>query len=229
MKTRFGIVFCIVFYGCTFTYENNVHNDASLEQLKQENDSLKDAINALKKQTTNADTLTNKTLITTAEITASVKDTIGIKHPLPKVTPKSKEQTKKSDTTYYFYTHTKKVSVKMDPGTSYGKRKIRFYNPKGEVMFEQDDVHMSYSISTEIKEFHPNGAVKRIVIHMNPGASMHWYETIISFDTDNTPLWKEEITYPITLDNMMDNKSYWDAAKKQWIKQEAVIEQPYVK
>lgn len=230
MKAYILITFFGIFCGCNFTYENNTNHDAALEQLRRETDSLKNEINALKKQAANKNTLGRTSAITS-------KDSVSIKHVLPKTHPSEKKvvqkQTpirKKPDTTFYFYTNTKKVSAKIDPKNVHGKKiKIRFYDLKGNMTFEQEDIVASYSISTEIKEFHSNGAVKHIVIHFNPGASMHWYETIITFDTENTPLWKEEITYPMTLDNRMNNKSYWDTTKKQWIKQEVVLEQPFVK
>lgn len=236
MKTFLIAVCSIVCFGCNFTYENNTNNDAALEQLRKETDSLKNEINALKKQSIKKDTLNASVVADTNQIrilSDSASNTATTKRVTPskkKVAPPQKTVPKKSDTTFYYYTNSKKVSVKIAPRNVYGeKNKIQFYDRKGKVTFEQEDIHTSYSISTDIKEFHPNGAVARIVIHLNPGASMHWYETIITFDTDNTPLWKEEITYPMTLDNTMNNKSYWDVAIKQWVKQEVVIEQPFVK
>lgn len=232
----FLLIFSIVFYGCNFTYENNTNHDATLEQLRRETDSLKNEITMLKEQT-NKDTLDDKSAIVLTDTSTGSKDTVSIKRETPKIKPvekkilrKQTQRVKKTDTTFYFYTNTKKLSVKIDPRNLHGEKiKIRFYDLKGNITFEQEDIFASYSISTDIKEFHSNGAVKRIVIHINPGASMYWYETIITFDEGNTPLWKEEITYPMTMDNMMNNKSYWDAAKKKWIKQEAVLEQPVVK
>lgn len=230
MKTFLIVICCIIFCGCHFTYENNTNNDAALAQLRKETDSLKNEINTLKKKSIYNDTLSSKFVIV-AKDSASMKPALTKNKPsVKKVILKQTQETKKTDTTYYFYTNTKKISAKIDPRNEFGKKtKIRFYDLKGNVTFEQEDIHSSYSISTEIKEFHSNGAVKRIVIHLNPGASMHWYETIITFDIDNTPLWKEEITYPLRLEDMMDNKSYWDITKKQWIKQEVSMEQPYVK
>ncbi|WP_018344775.1 hypothetical protein [Cytophaga aurantiaca] len=229
-------IFCIIFCGCNFIYENNTNHDAALEELKRETDSLKKEINVLKKQANNKDTLYNISNPVSAYRSDSVKDTTSIKRTLPKVpsdkktVQKKTKVSKKSDTMFYYYTNTKKISAKIPARNVQGEKiRIRFYDLKGNITFEQEDVFASYSISTEIKEFHSNGAVKRIVIHFNPGASIHWYETIITFDTDNIPLWKEDVTYPMTIDNMMNNKSYWDITKKQWVKQEVVIEQPYVK
>jgi hypothetical protein len=237
MKTYKLFVLYFVFCGCNFTYENNTNNDAALAQLRRETDSLKNEINALKKQSISKDTLVGDNVGIVLEKITPVNDSVLIKHTPPtvkpvekKVIPKQTQTSNKSDTISYFYTNTKKISAKIPPRNVRGdKMKIRFYDLKGNVTFEQEDIYSSYSISTEIKEFHPNGAVKRIVIHFNPGASLHWYETIITFDTDNTPSWKEDITYPMTMDNMTNNKSYWDKDKKQWVKQEVVLEQPYVK
>lgn len=221
------VIFSFVFAGCNFTYENNTNHTAALEELRKETDSLKMELSKLKKEQNKKDSLEN----TSFQKMPDVKDSISEKKIIPKKktqerenAPKQTVHAKKADTIYYFYTNTKKISVKIDPDPRYGKKKIRFYNPKGEVTFEQEDVRKSYSVSTDIKEFHPNGAVKRIVIHFNPDGSMHWYETNMTFDTDNTPLWKEEITYPLTLDNMMNNKWYWDKKQSQWIRQEASVE-----
>lgn len=184
-----AFIFCSIFCAYNFTYENNTNHDAALEQLRIETDSLKNEINALKKQAIKKDTLDRTSTIDS-------KDSTSRKAILPEIPPSEKkvvlkqtQKAKKPDTTFYFYTNTKKVSAKISPkNIQGGKIKIRFYDLKGNITFEQEDIFSSYSISTEIKEFHPNGAVQRIIIHLNPGASMHWYETIITFDTDNKPV-----------------------------------------
>jgi len=56
---------------------------------------------------------------------------------------------------------------------------------------------------------------------------MYWYETKITFDENNNPLWKEEIEKPeMSIEQNLNNKSWWNAKTKSWIKQEINKEQP---
>lgn len=79
-------------------------------------------------------------------------------------------QPRKPSQEIYYYTNSKKPSLIIEPWSN-GKRKLIFYNHNGEITYTQEDVHMSYSISTSVKGFYSNGAVKAIEIHMNLGAS----------------------------------------------------------
>ncbi len=231
MKAYVIFIFIPFFFSCSLTNENNANDKALLNELRKETDSLKNEISRLKKEDkvkeATSDTLLSLRRAKATDTLIITKKSVIVKKKVHSVPDIKKNRT---DTIYHFYTNSKNVSVKTDPLNDHrGKRKIRFYDPQGKITFEQEDVFSTYSVSTEIREFHANGAVKSIMIHFNPDASMHWYETIITFDTDNTPLWKEEITYPLTLESMMDNKFYWDKNKKQWIKQELVKEQPVQK
>lgn len=122
-------------------------------------------------------------------------------------------------------TGVKKVSVKISPWKE-GRRKMILYDPAGNVTFEREDVRMSYSDTATIERFHDNGAVAVLNIHLNPGASMYWYDTSITFSAANEPEWKTATKHPSTLEELMDNKYYWDKKEKVWKKQEIIKEQP---
>ena len=121
-----------------------------------------------------------------------------------------------------------KVSVRITPWEN-GRRKMYLYDPFGNVSFEREDVRLSYSDTATIKRFHDNGAVAVLHTHMNPGASMYWYEATITFSINNEPEWKTKMKRPSTLEEMMNNKYYWDKTSKTWKKQEIIREQPVPK
>jgi hypothetical protein len=118
-----------------------------------------------------------------------------------------------------------KVSARITPWKD-GRRKMYLYDPYGNITFEREDVRLSYSDTATIKKFHENGAVAVLHTHMNPGASMYWYEATITFSINNEPEWKTKMKHPSTLEEMMNNKYYWDKKTKTWKKQEIIREQP---
>ena len=127
---------------------------------------------------------------------------------------------------FYYKGLPQRISVEISAWDS-GRRTIRFYNPFGEITYKIEDVKMSYSSITELKRMHDNGACALIETGMNPGASMYWYETKITFDENNNPLWKEEIEKPeMSIEQNLNNKSWWNTKTKSWIKQEIIQEQP---
>lgn len=231
MKDHIIIILSLFLFSCCSTNENNTNDNVELGLLRKERDSLKTEIEKMNQRVADKDsvsaikdTFSSQPKVKALDTLTATEKTVVVKR---KVNPVPDRMKRSPDTICYFYTASKKISVKIVPPKTYGeKKKIRFYDPQGRVTFEQEDILTSYSISTEIKEFHANGAVKRIIIHLNPGASMHWYETVITFDTDNIPLWKEEFTYPLTLEGMMNNKFYWDKSKNQWASGESVMDQP---
>lgn len=129
------------------------------------------------------------------------------------------------DTIYHYYTNSKKVSVKITPWHE-EKRNIILYDPWGKETYSIEDVRHSYSSVSEIKSFHPNGAVDRIETHLNPGASMYWYESSTTFGINNEPLWQTSQRFPARLEDYNNNASYWDKKCSCWKKQEAFPDQP---
>ncbi|MGN6645052.1 MAG: hypothetical protein ACTHJT_00870 [Cytophaga sp.] len=234
MKEYVIVFLCLFLFSSCFSNENNVNDSIELSALRKERDSLKNEIKKMNQGAADQDSAAAIKGTSSSQPEFKVLDTLtATQKPVivkRKIIPVSDRMKRNSDTICYFYTDSKKVAVKIVPPKAYGeKKKIRFYDPQGRVTFEQEDILTSYSISTEFSEFHENGAAKRIVIHLNPGGSMHWYETVITFDADNNPLWKEEITYPLTLEGIMNNKSYWDKSNNQWVREERNREQPVQK
>mgnify|MGYP001062778047 FL=1 len=55
---------------------------------------------------------------------------------------------------------------------------------------------------------------------------MYWYETEITFDENNNPLWKREMQFPQeSTAQSLNNKWWWNAKNKTWVKQEIIKEQ----
>lgn len=124
-----------------------------------------------------------------------------------------------NDTVKYYYKNAKKLSVVITPWAE-GRRKVIFYNPAGYITYTEEDVRLSYHSTTTLHSFHDNGAVSKINIHFNPGASLYMYDTDITFDIDNEPLWRSQRQWP--QEKLEINlPDYWDKNKKVWVKQES--------
>jgi len=129
-------------------------------------------------------------------------------------------KTPANDTIYYYYTN-KKISAKVTPWEN-SKRWTLLYNLLGEETYRQEDVRMSYTVSTSLS-FHPNGAVSKMEIHSNPGASRYWGEITITFNTVNEPIQRQSVRMPIdNLSETLKPWEYWDPKTKQWRKQEVM-------
>lgn len=208
------IAFCLLF-SCEDEKKGNANtvNDKLLQKI----DSLSMKLDSISKALVKKD---------------SVPDSMHTNPPVPnKTIPEEKKQTevkqktepvvktvKESDSTYYYYTGTKKKSVVITPWVN-GRRKVLFYSPAGKLTYQNEDVRMSWSNITELNSFHPNGAASSVIIHNNPGASMYMYETTISFGTDNEPQYKT--SHQIPEEHLeMPVGFYWDKASQTWKKQE---------
>lgn len=117
----------------------------------------------------------------------------------------------------FYYKNSKRISVIITPWLD-GKRTVTLFDTLGNETYRFNDAHLSYSNTTEIKEFHENGAVSKIKNHLNPGASMYWYDTDIYFDINNEPISKMELRQPASLDDYMNGKSLWNRKTKSWEK-----------
>lgn len=126
---------------------------------------------------------------------------------------------------YYQPPESGKVSVRITPWAE-GHRYILLYDIQGKLTYVQKDSRKSYSEVSRLSGFHDNGALSRLDIHLNPGGSMYWYETSLSFGTDNNPQWKVQLRHPPQLEDRLNNKSYWDIKSRSWKKQEIIREQP---
>ncbi len=105
-------------------------------------------------------------------------------------------------------------------------RVYQLYDRDGNLTFTLEEVRSSYSVSNRFR-YHPNGAVKEVMQTTNPGASRYWYETKITFDNNNTPLWKSSKRMPEDFSSVSQGSTsfYWNKDTKKWIKQETVKEQ----
>lgn len=208
-------------FSCTQAPENQT-NELLLQKLDSLNrklDSLQVKLQPVKD--TSARVIVKKKVVDTLVPKKKSTPTIKKRDTVKVVTP-----TKPTREVHYF-TNSKKPSLIIEPWVE-GRRQLLFYNHNGDITYTQEDVHMSYSTTTIVKGFHSNGAVKAIEVHFNPGASLYMYQSDITFDEDNYPLWKKDSQWPSRLEDHMKPPSYWDRKEKTWKQQETVIEQPYI-
>jgi hypothetical protein len=127
-----------------------------------------------------------------------------------------------NDTIKHFYSN-KKIAVIITPFKD-GRRNYLLYDQNGNLAFEMEAIRLSFSQSIDLK-FHENGAVRLAKINFNPGASMYWYETEITFDENNYPLKKiEKQMPPSSAIDDLDNRYFWNKNERKWIKQEIIRE-----
>lgn len=123
-----------------------------------------------------------------------------------------------SDTTFYYYVN-KKVSVKVTPWVE-SERWVLLYDLYGHETYRHQDVRKSYTVFAHLS-FHSNGAVSKMEISNNPGASMYWSETTITFSTVNEPEQKTTERKPYPEGPTFEKPwEYWDKKTRQWRKQE---------
>jgi hypothetical protein len=135
---------------------------------------------------------------------------------------KLKGTVSENDTVKHFYSN-KKISVLIYP-LKEGKRKYLVFDQGGNVTYEMESIRLSYSQSIDLR-FHENGSVRLAKINFNPGASMYWYETEITFNENNYPLKKiERQMPPSSAADDLNNRYFWNKDDKSWIKQEIIRE-----
>lgn len=145
--------------------------------------------------------------------------------PVTAVKAKPIKQKPLLDTVYHYYQYSKQIALCITPWID-GKRSLLFYSPQGVLTYQINDVLQSYSSITELTEWHSTGAVAKVLTRLNPGASMYWYTTAITFNNAHTPEWKTDTQHPENEVHLPSNKNhYWKNGK--WNKQETVLEQPY--
>lgn len=208
------VAFVSVFFAFACKEEPEKVTDSNDRMIKKI-DSLSMKLDSISKQLAKKDSVPDSVLT----VAADPVNVISEEKKQNEIKPKAEEKkVKTSDTTFYYYTGTRKKSVVVTPWVN-GRRKVLFYSQTGKLNYQNDDVHMSWSNTTELKSFHPNGAASLIIVHNNPGASMYMYETSISFGTDNEPQWKTSRQIPEERLGS-DVKFKWDKTSQTWIKQE---------
>ena len=125
----------------------------------------------------------------------------------------------------FYYKNSKRISIIITPWLD-SKRTVTLFDTLGKETYRFNDVLLSYSNTTEIKKFHENGAVSKINNHINPGASMYWYDTNIDFDINNEPISKMELRQPASLDDYANGKSNWNRKTKSWEKDNPIPQEP---
>jgi hypothetical protein len=192
-----------------------------IDSLRQELHSFKNEIRDSTKRTDKVtSTILNKD---TARITYHPLQTKTSPYSLDSINKKAPAKTviqpAKPDTAtiVHYFKDSKRPSVKITPWHE-GKRSIILFDTTETETYRFDDVRMSYSSTSDLKSFHENGAVKHIHNHMNPGASMYWYDSDIYFDTNNEPTEKTDLRQPAKLEDYMNSKSVWNKATRSWEK-----------
>ncbi len=205
-----------------FTAASTAENDTLRAQLKGLSKELKEIKTLLEKE--------KKQTVPAPEILQDKKTDISLKEvEIEKKTPKEKQKEeptkvqpkvlvdeRRNEKTYY-YNKSKLVSLHISAWKD-DRQEFKLYDLKGDLTYEFESIFKSYSVSVEIKSFHPNGAVHQVSVHTNPGASMYMYQSEYTFSDKNEPLTKEDFTTPARLEDFMDNISTWNKEKKQWEK-----------
>lgn len=226
-KPPLFLIICSVFFLCNNSSEKNNELLAKIDSLTVKLNTIagplkKDGSLAHVKKVTNSKPQTS---FSQPYSPKQIKNPIEVK-PVVKVKKNDKSSNKSlGNTFYYFKMHPKGVSVEITPWEN-GKRKVLFFNPFGDTTYVCYDERLSYIIITQLKKFHENGAVSKIDVHNNPGASLNWYEMEISFDINNNPQWKTVNKGPeMSLEECTNNKYWWNDKSKKWILQEIAKEQ----
>jgi hypothetical protein len=196
-----------------------------VSNLQQQIDSLSLELKTLK-QEIQKDSIPKEVLVEEKESQPNkptVLKEVEVPQPKEKIAPKNKENpvvSSKNDTTHHYF-NDGRLSVKIAPRSE--RQKIWIYLPNGEVIYELENILMSYS-SHNTLYFRTDGSLEKVINNFNPGASMYMYRTEIYFHTNNEPRYKIDEKTPSSLAEKMNNKSLWNSKTRSWVKQEIVIE-----
>lgn len=214
MKTIQFIILSILSLVITLlSCNNNVKNTTSNQVIIQ-----KDTVYIVSKDTifTSINTTSNKTAsLISKTVPINKKDSIITKKEITPTKPTIITNTAETTDFIIYYKGTRTISTLTTPWKN-EKRKILFYDKQGNKTYEIEDVRHSYSSITTLR-YHDDGSVIDALTHLNPGASMYWYETITRFDKENEPLNQETTEYPEKLSVTDNNKlKTWDKINKKW-------------
>jgi len=211
-----------------FTFSCKSHNQ-EVQKDNRKIDSLITVINELNNKVTKMDSAlqSKNTFISKVEVLKDSTNLITnksitkIKKPKPVVKPKV-ELKPLNDTVLYFFDD-ERISVKVLPFVD-GRQSIFVFKPNGDIAYETENVQLSYHLSNDLK-FRDDGSLELIKSSMNPGASLYWYESVIGFDIDNEPLYKQTSRHPYeSVNDAMGEKYLWNKLERKWVKQEIIIE-----
>lgn len=132
-------------------------------------------------------------------------------------TTQKKTTPKNTGSTYSYYTN-KKTSVEITPWVNF-ERNVILYNTSGVQTYTMREVRRSYSTTVTLR-YRADGSVASANIHDAPDGSRYWYETTITFSSDNEPLTKTSQRMPTeSLEELNGNTWNWDKTKGDWTKQ----------
>lgn len=196
-------------------------DDSDMRILQSKLDSISSQLEELKRESnTKTDSISKDTIQKPDERKKTIRIPAKEKLQVTKKEKLIKFDISSNDTIYHYF-FDGRISVKIAPRSE--RQKIWMYLPNGEVIYELENIRLSYSCYNELV-FRKNGSVEKVISSLNPGASMYMYKTIIHFDERNEPLHKIDEKTPSTLEEHMNNKSLWDSKNRRWIKQEIVYE-----
>jgi hypothetical protein len=205
--------------------DNGNETLVELKAIRQEVSSLSDSISVLKDSLQvlkKGDVKDTVIVDTTIKLTQTKVIPPAKEKPRPTTKPTKKPVSPKpaNETILHKYVNGV-VSVEITPWAN-DERDVILYDLYGQETIRMEEVRHSYTIRIDL-EFAPNGSVSKAVVHTNPGASMYWYESEITFDTTNGPTGKIDHQYPQSLDDIMNEKwQYWDKKTKTWKVQEVM-------
>ncbi len=124
-----------------------------------------------------------------------------------------------------YYHNNGQLSVKIGPWENQIRETI-CYDRQGKETYRFEEIRHSYSVRAELK-FGKTGALSKVILHTNPGASRTSQKSTMTFDIDNTPLWMtvEEIPSDANFLKNGPKKFYWNKSTREWTRQEEVFEQ----
>lgn len=208
------ITFIISLFSCK-------KDDSEMKILEDKLDSISFQLEELKKESkTKIDSISKDTIQKPIDEKKMIRIPAKEERQITKKEKTSKLNISSNDTIYHYFSDGR-LSVKIAPRSE--RQKIWVYLPNGEVIYELENIRLSYSCYNELF-FRKNGSVEKVISSLNPGASMYMYTTIIHFDERNEPQYKIDEKTPSTLEKHMNNKSLWDSKNRRWIKQEIVYE-----
>jgi hypothetical protein len=196
-------------------------DDSDMKSLQDKLDSISIQLEELKNESkTKSDSISKDTIQKPDERKKTIRIPYKEKLQITKKEKPIKLDISSNDTIYHYFSDGR-ISVKIAPRSE--RQKIWMYLPNGEVIYELENIRLSYSCYNELV-FRKNGSVEKVISSLNPGASMYMYKTIIHFDERNEPLYKIDEKTPSTLEEHVNNKSLWDSKNRRWIKQEIIYE-----
>ena len=125
-----------------------------------------------------------------------------------------------ADTTFHYFVNGA-VSVIRTPWTN-GACETILFDLYGAETYRIEEYRMSFSVIASLS-FHENGGVKQAKISTNPGASMYHYESVITFNSTNTPEARHDTQWPAhSIEESMGKRYFWHRNEGKWMEKEVI-------